>query len=125
MRLLLDTHVLLWALAGSRELRTDLRRKITDPSNGVWVSAASVWEIAIKQRLGKLDAPDDLLGAIEATGFSSLLINFVHAEAAGRLPLYHDDPFDRMLIAQAQTEGLVLVSRDRRFAAYQLATMEA
>ena len=125
MRLLLDTHVLLWALAESPELARDLRRKIADPSNNVLVSAASVWEIATKIRLGKLDAPDNLLEVLEASDFNPLCINFVHAAAAGRLPPHHDDPFDRMLIAQAQSEGLILVSRDRRFGAYQVELMQA
>ncbi len=125
MRLLLDTHVLLWALAESPELARDLRRKIADPSNDVLVSAASVWEIAIKKRLGKLDAPDNLLEVLEASDFSPLSINFVHAAAAGSLPPHHDDPFDRMLIAQAQSEGLILVTADRRLRAYQVELMQA
>ena len=125
MRLLLDTRVLLWALAESPELARDLRRKIVDPSNDVLVSAASVWEIAIKKRLGKLDAPDNLLEVLEASDFSPLLIKFVHAAAAGSLPPHHDDPFDRMLIAQAQGEGLILVTADRRLRAYQVELIEA
>ena|SRR5271167_58159 len=125
MRLLLDTHVLLWALAESPELARDLRRKIADPSNDVLVSAASVWEIAIKKRLGKLDAPDNLLEVLEASDFSPLFINFVHAAAAGSLPPHHDDPFDRMLIAQAQSEGLILVTADRRLRAYHVELMQA
>jgi PIN domain nuclease of toxin-antitoxin system len=125
MRLLLDTHVLLWALADSPELARDLRRKIADPSNDVLVSAASVWEIAIKKRLGKLDAPDNLLEVLEASDFSPLFINFVHAAAAGSLPPHHDDPFDRMLIAQAQSEGLILVTADRRLRAYHVELMQA
>ena len=125
MRLLLDTHVLLWALAESPELARDLRRKIADPSNNVLVSAASVWEIAIKIRLGKLDAPDNFLEVLEVSDFRPLFINFVHAAAAGRLPPHHDDPFDRMLIAQAQSEGLILVTADRRLRAYQVELMQA
>src|SRR5262245_2414511 len=104
MRLLLDTHVVLWALAASPNLARNLRRTIADPKNDVLVSAATVWEIAINKRLGKLDAPDNLLEVLEASNFSPLSISFVHAAAAGRLPPHHDDPFDRMLIAQAQSE---------------------
>lgn len=96
-----------------------------DPRNDVWVSAVSVWEIAIKQRLGKLRAPDNLLEAIESADFTSLPINFVHAIIAGSLPRHHDDPFDRMLVAQAQSEHLVLVTRDRRISAYQVEIIEA
>jgi len=125
MKLLLDTHVLLWALAESPELARDLRRKIADPSNDVLVSTASVREIAIKKRLGKLDAPDNLLEVLEASDFSPLSINFVHAAAAGSLPAHHDDPFDRMLIAQAQSEGLILVTADRRLRAYHVELMQA
>ncbi len=125
MRLLLDTHVLLWSLADSRELGHDLKRKIVDPRNDVWVSAVSVWEIAIKQRVGKLQAPDNLLEAIASADFASLPISSLHALAAGKLPLHHDDPFDRMLVAQAQIEHLVLVTRDRRIAAYQVEIIDA
>ncbi len=125
MRLLLDSHVLLWTLAGSPELKSDLKRKIADPRNDVLVSAATVWEIAIKRRLGKLHVPDNWLEAVEASDLAPLSINFVHAIAAAGLPRHHDDPFDRMLIAQAQTEDLVLVTRDRKLAAYQVEIMNA
>lgn len=125
MRLLLDSHVLLWSLADGPQLRRELRQKIMDPDNDVLVSAASVWEISIKQRLGKLEAPDNLLEAIAACDFTPLAITFVHAAAAAGLPPHHDDPFDRMLIAQAQSEGLVLTTRDRRFAAYQVELLKA
>lgn len=125
MRLLLDTHVLLWSLADSPELSPDLRGKIVDPGNDVFVSAASVWEIAIKKRLGKLSAPDNLLEVIAACDFTPLPINFAHAAAAGALPPHHDDPFDRMLIAQARDAGLVLATRDRRFDAYQVGLLKA
>ena len=125
MRMLLDSHVLLWWFADDPKLANGIRRKIVDSETGVFVSAASVWEIAIKQRLGKLDAPDNLVEAIEASDFVPLPINFVHSTLAARLPLHHDDPFDRMLIAQALSEGLVLVTRDRRFAAYDVELMKA
>ena len=125
MRLLLDIHVLLWSLADSPELPPDLREKIVDPTNDAFVSAASVWEIAIKKRLGKLAAPDNLLEVIEACDFTHLPINFAHAMAARALPPHHDDPFDRMLIAQARDEGLVLATRDRRFGAYRIGLLKA
>ncbi len=125
MRMLLDSHVLLWWFADDPKLANGIRRKIVDSETGVFVSAASVWEIAIKQRLGKLDAPDNLVEAIEASDFVPLAINFVHSTLAARLPLHHDDPFDRMLIAQALSEGLVLVTSDRRFAAYDVELMKA
>lgn len=120
MKLLLDTHVLLWALTDSPKLGRSLREKIVDPANDVLVSAATVWEISIKKRLGKLSVPDNVLEFIEASDFTPLSINFVHAMAAGALPLHHMDPFDRMLIAQAREENLVLVTQDSRFEAYQV-----
>lgn len=117
MNLLLDTHALLWWLA-DEELTAEARAAIETPDNGVLVSAASVWEIAIKRSLGKLRTGNDLVGAIGASGFEQLAITFEHAEAAGALPAHHADPFDRMLIAQAQALGLVIVSRDRAFDRY-------
>ena len=111
-RLLLDTHVGLWWLQGSDRLKDSVVVLLKDATNEVFVSAASVWEIVIKQGLGKLEAPDDLLDLIEQSGFEALLISCFHAEQAGRLPLAHKDPFDRMLIAQAQAEGLILVTHN-------------
>ena len=111
-RLLLDTHVGLWWLQGSDRLKDSVVVLLKDATNEVFVSAASVWEIAIKQGLGKLEAPDDLLDLIEQSGFEALSISSFHAEQAGRLPLAHKDPFDRMLIAQARAEGLILVTHN-------------
>ena len=110
--LLLDTHVVLWWLQGSDRLKDSVVVLLKDATNEVFVSAASVWEIAIKQGLGKLEAPDDLLDLIEQSGFEALSISSFHAEQAGRLPLAHKDPFDRMLIAQARAEGLILVTHN-------------
>ncbi len=124
MRLLLDTHVLLWWLA-DREISAGSRRAIADPTNDVAVSAASAWEISIKKALGKLVAPDDLEEQIQAGGFTPLPIRIDHAIAAGALPRHHDDPFDRMLIAQARTEQLTLVSRDDRFRDYDVVLLPA
>ena len=93
---------------------------IADPDTKVVVSAASAWEISIKQTAGRLDAPEDLLDAVAANDFATLAITADHAMAAGRLPTHHADPFDRMLIAQAQMEDFTLVSVDRRFAEYEV-----
>lgn len=125
MRLLLDSHILLWALAESPRLKDELKKRIRDPINDVLVSAASVWEITIKRRLGRLQAPDNWLEFVEASDFAQLAINFAHAVAAGNLPRHHDDPFDRMLVAQAQTENLVLVTSDRKLGAYQVQILSA
>jgi PIN domain nuclease of toxin-antitoxin system len=122
--MLLDTHALLWWLA-DEELAPDVRDEIADPANSVAVSAASAWEISIKRALGKLAAPDDLREQIRASDFAPLPIEITHALAAGQLPKHHEDPFDRMLIAQAQIEKLTIVTRDRRFREYDVAVMSA
>jgi PIN domain nuclease of toxin-antitoxin system len=124
MRLLLDTHALLWWLA-DEGLTEQARDAIADPANLVILSAASAWEISIKKALGKLSAPDDLEQQAEESGFSPLPITIAHALAAGRLPRHHDDPFDRMLIAQAFAEGLTIVTHDKRFADYNAPTLPA
>jgi PIN domain nuclease of toxin-antitoxin system len=124
VRLLLDTHALLWWLA-DEGLNAEAREAITDPANLVAVSAASAWEISIKKALGKLAAPDDLEQQVQTGGFVSLPISIAHAIAAGRLPRHHDDPFDRMLIAQALAEGLTIVTRDKRFDDYGVALLAA
>jgi PIN domain nuclease of toxin-antitoxin system len=118
--ILLDTHILLWWLADDQRLPSHAAVAIGDPDSEVVVSAASAWEISIKQASGRLDAPDDLLDAIAANDFRSLAITAAHAVAAGRLPPHHADPFDRMLIAQAQIEGFTLVSVDGHFADYDV-----
>jgi len=120
MNLLLDTHALLWWLDDHKALSAKARRAIRDPGNLVFVSAATAWEISIKQALGKLQAPDDLEDALIANRFRSLPIAINHAIAAGRLPRHHDDPFDRMLVAQAQAERLTLVTHDTRLSSYDV-----
>ena len=117
-RLLLDTHALLWALDDDDELGEPARSAIVDPRNDVFVSAISMWEISIKRSLGKLKAPEDLLSTVEASGFRELPVTFVHADQAGGLPPHHRDPFDRMLVAQAQVEGLTIVTHDSVIAKY-------
>lgn len=121
MRLLLDTHVLLWALQGSGRLSKSLRAEIVDPGNEVFVSAVSPWEIEIKRAVGRLRAPDDMLAEIRRARFLPLPITLEHGVAAGTLPLHHRDPFDRLLIGQAQVEGLTVVTHDSDFGRYQVA----
>jgi PIN domain nuclease of toxin-antitoxin system len=116
--LLLDTHVLLWWLDDPGRLSKDARKAIRDGRNAVYVSAAVAWEIAIKKALGKLDAPDDLEAALEASRFLPLPVTIAHALAVRSLPDHHRDPFDRLLIAQALHEGFRLVSRDPVIAKY-------
>lgn len=125
MRLLLDTHALLWALGDPAKLHTETLEAVTDGRNDVFASAASAWEIAIKRALGKLRAPRDLEAGIASQGFSRLDITFSHAALAGGLPRHHADPFDRMLIAQAQSEGLTLVTRDARIPLYEVPILPA
>jgi PIN domain nuclease of toxin-antitoxin system len=115
---LLDTHALLWWLSDDTALKPEAREAISDPSNIIYVSAASAWEISIKKALGKLDAPDDLHVALLVNHFQPLSITITHATSAGQLPRHHDDPFDRMLIAQAQAEQLTIVTHDTIFRPY-------
>jgi PIN domain nuclease of toxin-antitoxin system len=125
MILLVDSHALLWALSDDPGLRSQAREAIASPANEVLVSAAVVWELAIKRALGKLHTPDDLVATIEATRFVSLPITLLDGEAAAALPRHHGDPFDRMLVAQAQRLGAVIVTRDPAFAAYDVEVLPA
>jgi len=118
-RLLLDTHVFLWWQAAQPRLTTAARQSIATASV-VFVSAASAWEAAIKAALGRLRIPESIEAGAIRSGFEKLPITFSHAESAARLPPHHADPFDRMLIAQAQAEKLTLVTHDRRLAAYDV-----
>jgi PIN domain nuclease of toxin-antitoxin system len=120
VRILLDTHILLWWLADDPLLPSRAAAIIGDPDTEVVVSAVTAWEISIKKAAGRLEAPDDLLDALHANEFDTLVITAEHAITAGRLPPHHSDPFDRMLIAQAQTEGLSLASVDGRFSKYEV-----
>lgn len=125
LRLLLDTHAFLWWLADAPQLGDSARKAIGDERNDVFVSAATGWEIAIKRAVGKLQAPENLDAMLEESGFSHLPITFFHGEQAGALPMHHRDPFDRMLIAQAQAEGLVIVTRDPYIPRYGVRTLDA
>ncbi|MBE9242212.1 type II toxin-antitoxin system VapC family toxin [Synechocystis salina] len=120
MKLLLDTHILLWWLGNDRRLTLDERTVITNPEYFVFVSAASIWEMSIKKSLGKLSTPDNLLAVLKANNFRVLDITAEHSLAIANLPEYHKDPFDRMLIVQAQTEGLTLISQDSKFSQYDV-----
>ncbi len=127
MRLLLDTHAVIWWLAGDMRLPEAVRAAIVAEPNEVFVSAASAWEITTKFRLGKLPSvaaiAADLAGAISGQGFSALAVTVRHGQAAGSLPGPHQDPFDRMLIAQAMLDDLVLVSNETMFDRYGVARL--
>jgi PIN domain nuclease of toxin-antitoxin system len=120
VNLLLDTHVVLWAFADPDRLSPKVRAAIVDPRNMVAVSAATVWEVEIKRQLGKLVAPDGFGRLCIERGFDELPISFAHAQAAGALPRHHDDPFDRMLIAQAVVDELELVTANEAFRKYDV-----
>ena len=124
-RLLLDTHVFLWWLSDDLRLGKSSRQAIANPRNQVYVSAASTWEISIKKSIGKLTAPNDMDAIVESEGFEKLPITLFHGDQAGSLPELHKDPFDRMLIAQAQSEGLVIVTNDEKIIQYKIRTMDA
>lgn len=118
MRLLLDTHIYLWVVMDSPRLAAAARSAI-ESAEQTFVSAASIWEIGIKARLGKIEAdPDQLVAAIENSGFVELPVRAVHAAAAARLPLHHNDPFDRLLVAQAVSEPLRLLTADAALVRY-------
>ena len=125
MRLLLDSHTLLWSFWNSPQLGTRSREAIRDPDNEALVSVASIWELAMKRVSGRLDAPGDLLNACQEQGFALLSIEPLHAEQAANLPMHHRDPFDRMLVAQAQAEGLTIVTADAQMRRYGVRTMAA
>jgi len=120
MNILLDTHVLIWALENNPTLTERAVNAIVDGNNMVFVSSASVWEISIKKKLGRLEVPDNLLEEIRLHRFTPLHINADHAQLAGSLPYIHKDPFDRILIAQAIIEKLVLLTRDELIAKYDV-----
>jgi len=119
MRLLLDTHILLWWLIGDRRLPKGLANALAAPENDVAVSAASLWELVIKRMLGRMDVDlDELVSSIAGDGFAELPIRFSHTLRVLSLPRHHDDPFDRILIAQAASDGRRLVTTDRLILAY-------
>lgn len=117
--LLLDTHVFLWWRTDDARLNAAVREAIS-LAEIVFVSAASAWEAHIKMALGKLDLPEPFSKGVADSGFSELPISFAHVEAAARLPFHHRDPFDRLLVAQATNEHLVLVSHDKVLETYNL-----
>ena len=125
MILSLDTHVLLWWLADDVTLSQTIRATISDGKNLMFVSVAAAWEMVIKSALGKLDIPSDLEAALTANRFQPLPITIPHALAVVDLPHHHNDPFDRLLIAQAKVEGLTLVTRDEQIKKYDVSIMEA
>jgi PIN domain nuclease of toxin-antitoxin system len=119
---LLDTHVLLWWLSGSPKLSKKAQTAI-QKADAVYVSAATAWEIGIKVALGKLEFRGDLPHQLALNDFRELNINIAHAEAASKLPGHHQDPFDRMLVAQADLESMTLVTSDAQIMAYEISIL--
>jgi PIN domain nuclease of toxin-antitoxin system len=121
LRVLLDTHVLIWALKAPARLPPRLRAAVEDAGTTVFVSAASVWEMAIKRALGRLDFPLERLGEmLRGADLEELPVTHAHAVEAGTLPRHHGDPFDRMLVAQARFEGMALATEDAALRAYEV-----
>jgi PIN domain nuclease of toxin-antitoxin system len=123
VRILIDTHIFLWWDRQLRRVPRPLRAAIEDETNDIFVSAASIWEIAIKRAIGKLSFDRPIVATVLALGFQILPVAGAHAEHAGSLPLHHNDPFDRLLIAQANLEGMVLGTQDRLLQPYGTATL--
>lgn len=125
MRLLLDTHVLLWWLEDSPRLGREARKAIAAPRNMIYVSAVSVWEMVLKCAMNKLELPDDWEQALTEEAFRPLPVTWQHAIAIVRLPDLHRDPFDRLLLAQATIEGLTLVTHDEAILRYNVPLLKA
>ena len=125
MKLLLDTHAMLWALARPEELASQARELVCDPANMVFASVVSAWEAEIKRALGKLKVPEDLSEQLRSSRISELALRLHHVRALRDLPPLHRDPFDRMLLAQAKADGLTLVTRDRRLRGYGVPLLRA
>ncbi|MBN1652596.1 MAG: type II toxin-antitoxin system VapC family toxin [Deltaproteobacteria bacterium] len=125
MNLLLDTRALLWWLDDHPTLSTEAKTAIADTDNLVLISAAVIWEIKIKQSLGKLKIPRNFRKVLSEQPFEALSITAEHAYAVGELPALHRDPFDRMLVAQAKVEGLTIVTRDDHFRKYKVPIINA
>ncbi|MCG8336741.1 MAG: type II toxin-antitoxin system VapC family toxin [Proteobacteria bacterium] len=120
MNLLLDTHILLWWLDDNPILKESERAAISNPDNIIIVSSAVIWEIRIKQGIGKLELPSEYFEVIKKQGFEFLPITFEHVYAVGNLPMHHRDPFDRMLISQAKHQKLTIITRDNIIKKYDV-----
>ena len=125
MNLLLDTHVLLWCFENSKRLKGPVRNAIVDGNNTVFVSAVSTLELTIKASLGKIQIPNDFEAQRERCGFKPLVITIEHTQAVRDLPDHHRDPFDRLLVAQALSESLTLVTHDSAIWSYQVPVIRA
>lgn len=125
MKLLLDTHALLWAISFEQELSEQARNEINNLQNLVFVSSISLWELRIKETLKKISLPENFYSSLAPAGYEILQLSLKHIETFGYLPLHHRDPFDRMLVAQAQTDQLTLVTRDSKLVEYDVEILKA
>lgn len=124
-RILMDTCAFLWWISNDPQLGKKSKAIIADPATTVYVSAATPWEVGIKRQLGKLIAPENIEGIIDESGFEKLAISCFHGENAALLPQHHKDPFDRVIIAQAQAEGLEVITSDNNFSHYGIRVIDA
>ncbi len=125
MKVIIDTHVLLWWLDEPKSLSKEARDVLAQQENIVYVSAASTWEIAIKQSLGKLKIPKGIEVVLEKNSFTELSISILHSRAVAQLPSIHGDPFDRLLIAQTICEKASIITRDKIFSKYHIPVIKA
>ncbi len=123
MRYLVDTNIFIWWMEENKRLHKEQMNLLNDPQNQIFLSVASIWEIVIKQAKGKLKTPRDIGGGIKRSKFTMLPIETSHVLGVGKLPLHHNDPFDRLLISQAKVEKLTLITSDQKFKKYQLSLM--
>lgn len=121
---LLDTHIFLWSMLADTRIAAPVRAILENPQIPVFVSMVTPWEISLKRSIGKLHVTTDIEGAIAAAGFQVLPLSFAHIQQLDRLPLHHRDPFDRMLIAQAKSESLTLVTADKLVLQYDVACLQ-
>ena len=124
MRILVDSHILYWSIIEPKKISATLGQILVNGDNQIWASVVGIAELRIKQRIGKLELPDDFDGLIAATGFETLSFQASHAHWLAELPLHHRDPFDRMMIAQALSEGLTIATADAMFAQYPVAILK-
>lgn len=125
MQLLLDSHTLLWATHDPVKLSAQVREAIAADDTFVFVSLASLWELRIKESIGKLEVPKHFYSSLEPAGYELLPVSLDHIQRYGELPLHHRDPFDRMLVAQTQCEDMLLATRDEQIKRYDVGVLDA
>lgn len=125
MRYLIDTNIFIWWMEKNKRLSKNLFNLLNNPQNQIFLSVASVWEIVIKKAKKKLKTPKDVEGGIKASGFVAINIEMLHVLGIEKLPIHHNDPFDRVIISQAKTENLTLITTDKKIWKYDLSLLKA